>query len=48
MKYSKLKEYLTTTPDPELAADFILLVLWGVIIGSFIAVSTMLLRLVIG
>ena len=48
MKYSKVKEYITTTTDPELMADFLLLVLWGVIIGSFIALSTMLLKLTIG
>jgi hypothetical protein len=48
MKYSKLKEYITTTPDPELMTDFILLVLWGVTIGSFIALSILLLRLAIG
>ena len=37
-----------TTTDPELLADFLLLVLWGVIIGSFIGLSSILLSLVLG
>jgi len=43
MKYLKIKEFLRHTPDAELIADFLLLVTWGVIIGSIIAFSVMLL-----
>ena len=48
MKNPKLKEYLMTATDPEILADFLLLVLWGVIVGSFIGVSSILLSLVLG
>ena len=48
MNHSKIKEYLTTLPDSKLMTDFILLLVWGVIIGSFIGVLTILLRWVIG
>ena len=44
MKYSKMKKYLRHTSDEELIADFLLLVTWGVIIGSIIAFSVMLLN----
>ncbi len=47
MKYSKMKELLRHTSDVELIADFLLLVIWGVIIGSIISFSVMLLNALI-
>ncbi len=47
MKYSKMKELLRHTSDVELIADFLLLVTWGVIIGSIVSLSVMLLNALI-
>ena len=43
MKYLRWKEHLKHMRDVELVADFVLLVTWGVIIGSIIGFSVMLL-----
>jgi hypothetical protein len=48
MKHKQIKAYLKQTDNTDLLASFTLLVLWGVLIGSLIGFSMMLLNALIG
>jgi|TARA_R110001592_G_scaffold174326_1_gene413142 hypothetical protein len=48
MKHKQIKAYLKQTDNADLLADFTLLVLWGVLIGSLMGFSMMLLNALIG